>query len=266
MRRNNLDTLIRDTYIGFNKELDIYDNLEIPDFNDVMDKFYNNVNKEKSSPSLGKKLGMIASFTIVILFSAVLSAIPQVDAFKFHMVRTVEEIRENIKYIKFSTGGHLEGNLVSKPKENEVNKNKPSTINSKREQIEKLGTIEEIQKVVPFNILLPKHLPNEYKLDGIKLLEAVGNLFRVRQTYVSNEEYYIYITQTTTLDNTEGTFSISTQFEREYLNIDNLRVILYTDDKSFKKMLWFKNNIKFEMKVPYNITDNEIRKIITSLE
>lgn len=256
MNDNNLDRLIKDTYMEFNDEMDIHSDIEVPDFNIVMNKFHSNLKGKRKSSSISKGIAMVVSFTIVVLISTLISSIPKVIAFKFKVIKTFEELRGDTKDIKVSTNDDLDNNSNDNVSES----------NSGVDQIEKLVSIEEAKKEVPFKLLIPKYLPSGYKLESVRLVKALGNYFSVNQTYTTSTGEIIQIYQSTISEIAEETISMSSELKVEDITINDRKVKLTTDNENFKNILWFDNNIKFEILVPYNVTDNEVKKIIQLLK
>jgi len=256
MKQNNIDRIIKETYTEFNSELDIHSDIKIPEFNTIMNKFHGNL-KEKSNRSfISKKLALVASFTLIIIFSTFLSSIPKVTAFKFNILKKFEELRGNTRDIKFSTNDALDNNL---------NKS-VSKSNNSADQIERLVTMDEAKKEVPFELLVPKYIPDGYKLETVKLVKAMGDYFSVKQIYTNSTGKIIRIYQNTISENGAETISMSSDLRTEDIIINNLKIKFATDDKNFKTMLWFDNNIKNEVLMPYDFTDTQMKRIIGLLK
>lgn len=256
MKQNNIDGIIKDTFTEFNSEMDIHSNIEIPDFNITMNKFHSNLKEKNSSPLISKKLALVASFTVIIILSTFLTSIPKVSAFKFNIIKIFEELRGSTKDIKFSTNGGSDKNLnnsVIKP-------------NDSADQIEKMVTIAEAKKAVPFELLVPKYIPKDYKLETVKLVKAMGDYFSVNQTYTNSTGKIIGIYQSTISENGAETISMSSDLRTEDIVINNLKIKFATDDKNFKTMLWFDNNIKNDVLMPYDFTDTEMKRILGLLK
>jgi len=256
MKKDNIDIIIKDMYTEFNSEMDMNSNIDIPDFNITMNKFHHNLKEKNSRPSISKKLVLVASFTFILLLSTFISTIPKVNAFKFNIIKKIEELRGNTRDIKFSTNGGLANNL-----NNSVLKS-----NSSADQIEKIVTIDEAKKEVPFEILIPKYIPDGYKLEKVKLVKAMGDYFSVNQTYTNSTEKIIQIYQSTVSENEEETISISSELSTEDLIINNLQIKLATDNKNFKTLIWFDNNIKNDVLMPYDFTDTQIKRMLLLLK
>ncbi|MGV8982669.1 DUF4367 domain-containing protein [Clostridium sp.] len=256
MKRDNMDRIIEDTYTEFNSEMDIHSNIEIPDFNIIMNKFNGNLKGKNSRSLISKKLALVASFTLILLISTFVSTIPKVTAFKFNLIKKVEELRGDTRDIKFSTNAGLD------------NKSNNSVLksNSSADQIEKIVTIDEAKKDVPFELLVPKYIPDGYKLEKVKLVKAMGDFFSVNQTYTNSEGKIIQISQSTVSGNEEETLSMSSELSTEDIIINNLKIKSATDNKNFKTMIWFDNNIKNDVLMPYDFTDIQIKKIIGLLK
>jgi hypothetical protein len=249
-----------------NEEIDIYNDSDMPDFNIIIDKFYNTLKKQKSKFSLGKKLAITAFFTVAILISMLLSSMPRVVAFKFNVRKNIELLKGEIQYRKLS----ITNNLVSSPENNTKEMlNEINNINlthRQADQIDKLVSLEEAKQEAPYKLLIPEYLPDGYKIKMTKTTETMDNLFRVQQAYINNKEEKIRIHQANILPNTHESINFSAEFRKENLSINGLDIMYVTDDKNFKKLLWINNEMKFEMIVPYNIEDSEIKKIIKSLK
>jgi hypothetical protein len=256
MKQNNIDRLIKDTYTEFISELDIHSDIKIPEFNNTMNKFHGNLKEKSNRSSISKKLALVASFTLIIIISTFLSSIPRVTAFKFNIMKKFEELRGDTRDIKFSTNDGLDNNL----------KNSVSKSNDSADQIEKLVTIEEAKKEVPFEILVPKYIPDGYKLETVKLVKAMGDAFSVKQIYTNSTGKIIRINQNTISENEAETISMSSNLRTEDIIINNLKIFFATDDKNFKNMIWFDNNIKNEVLMPYDFTDIEMKQIIGLLK
>jgi hypothetical protein len=182
MKQDNIDKIIKDTYTEFNSELDIHSDIKIPQFNIIMNKFHGNMKEKSNGWSISKKIALVASFTLVIIFSTFLSSIPKVVAFKFTIIKSFEELRGGTKDIRLSTNDGLN-------KSDSLNKDLNSPVlksNDSADQIEKLVTIDEAKKEVPFKLLVPKGLPDEYKLETVKLVKSMGGSFSVDQTYTNS--------------------------------------------------------------------------------
>ena len=257
MKQDNIDRLIKETYTEFNSELDIHSDIKIPEFNTIMNKFHGNLKEKSNRSAVSKKLALVASFTLIIIFSTFLSSIPKVIAFKFNIIKSFEELRGGTKDIKFSTSDALNKN-------NDLNKNSNSSVlktNDSADQIEKLVTIDEAKKEVSFKLLVPKNLPDEYKLETVKLVKTMGDFFSVNQTYTNSKGRIIQVYQSTVSENGEETISMSSDLRTEDITINSLKIKYATDDKNFKMMIWFDNNIKNKVLMPYNFTDAEMKRI-----
>jgi hypothetical protein len=260
MKQNNIDKIIKETYTEFNSELDIHSDIEIPEFNTIMNKFHGNLKEKSNRSSITKKLALVASFTLVIIISTFISSIPKVTAFKFNIMKKFEELRGNTRDLKFSTNDGTNDGL---------NKNSNSSVlksNDSADQIEKLVTIDEAKKEVPFKLLVPKYIPDGYKLKTVKLVKAMGDLFSVKQIYTNSTGKIIRINQNTISENGSETISMSSNLRTEDIIIDNLKINFATDDKNFKTMLWFDNNTKNEVLMPYDFTDIQMKRIIGLLK
>jgi len=139
MKQNNIDRIIKDIYTEFDSSMDMHSNIDIPDFNITMNKFNNNLKEKSSRSSILKKVALVASFTLVIIFSTFLSSIPKVVAFKFNIIKSFEELRGYTKDVKFSTNDGLDNNF-----NNSVLKS-----NGSADQIEKILSIDEAKKEAP---------------------------------------------------------------------------------------------------------------------
>ncbi len=256
MKQNSIDRIIKDTYTEFNREMDIHSNLDIPDFNITMNKFHSNLKEKKNRSSISKKIAMVASFTLIIILSTFLTSIPKVTAFKFNIIKTFEELRGSTKDIKFNTNGGLDKNS-----NNSVLKS-----NDSADQIEKIVTIEQAKKEVPFELLVPKYIPEGYKLETVKLVKAMGDYFSVNQTYTNSTGKIIGIYQSTISENEAETISMNSDLRTEDIIINNLKIKFATDDKNFKTMIWFDNNIKNDVLMPYDFADAEMKKILGLLK
>ncbi|MFT5875153.1 MAG: hypothetical protein ACI8WT_004134 [Clostridium sp.] len=253
MKQDNIDRIIKDTYTEFNSEMemDMNCNIEIPDFNIITNKFHSNLKEKNSRSSISKKIALVASFTLIILFSTFVSSIPKVTAFKFNIIKIFEELRGSTKDIKFSTNDGLDNKL-----NNSVLKS-----NSSADQIEKILSIDEAKKEVPFELLIPKYIPDDYKLETVKLVKAMGDYFSVNQAYTNNTGKIIRISQSTVSENEEVTLSMSSELSTEDIIINKLKIKLATDNKNFKMMIWFDHNIKNEVRMPYNFTNTQMKQI-----
>jgi hypothetical protein len=236
--------------------MDIHSKIEIPDFNVVMNKFNCNLNKRNSESSISKKIALVASFTLVIGFSTFLSSIPKVAAFKFSVIKSFEQLRGSTKNIMFSTNDGLANNA-----NNSVLKTTGSV-----EQIEMILSIDEAKKEVPFELLIPKYIPDAYKLETVKLVKAMGDYFSINQTYTNGIGKIIQIYQSTVSENEEETLSMSSELQTEDIISNSLKIKLITDNKNFKIMIWFDNNIKHKVLMPYNFTNTEMKRIIGLLK
>jgi hypothetical protein len=221
-----------------------------------MNKFSKNLKEKSNRSSISKKLALVASFTLIIILSTFLSSIPKVTAFKFNVMKKFEELRGDTRDIKFSTNDGLDNNL----------NNSVSKSNNSADQIEKLVTIDEAKKEVPFELLVPKYIPDGYKLETVKLVKAMGDSFSVKQIYTNSTGKIIRINQNTISENGVETISMSSNLRTEDIIINNLKINFATDDKNFKTMIWFDNNIKNEVLIPYNFTDTEMKQIIGLLK
>lgn len=252
MKQNNIDRVIKDTYTDFDSEMDLYSNIEIPDLNTVMNKFHNNLKEKSRKFYILKKVALVASFTLIILLSTFISTIPKVTAFKFNIIKRFEELRGDTKDIKFSTNAGLNNSV---PKSN-----------SSADQIEKILSIDEAKKEAPFKLLVPKYLPDGYKLENVKFVKSTGDCVSVNQTYTNNTGEIIQIYQSTVSANEEETISISSELRTEDITINNLKIKLATDNKNFKMMIWFDNDIKHKVLMPYNFTNIEMKRIVGLLK
>ena len=198
----------------------------------------------------------MASFTFLLLLSTFISTIPKVTAFKFNIIKKIEELRGDTRDIKFSTNGGLVNNS-----NNSVLKS-----NNSADQIEKIVTIDEAKKEVPFKLLVPKYIPDDYKLEKVKLVKAMGDYFSVNQTYTNSTGKIIQIYQSTVSENEEETISISSELSIEDIIINNLKIKSATDNKNFKTLIWFDNNIKNDVLMPYDFTDDQIKRIVGLLK
>ncbi len=252
MKQNNIDRVIKDTYTEFNSEMDMHSNIDIPDFSITMNKFNNNLKEKSSRSSILKKVALVASFTLVIILSTFFSTIPKVTAFKFNIIKRFEELRGNTKDIKFSTNDTLNNNVLKS--------------NDSADQIEKILSIDEAKKEVPFKLLVPKYLPVGYKLETVKLVKSMGDYFSVNQTYTNSTGKIIQIYQSTVSENEEETISISSELMTEDITINNLKIKLATDNKNFKMMIWFDNDIKHKVLMPYSFTNTEMKRILGLLK
>jgi hypothetical protein len=256
MKQDNIDRIIKETYTEFNSELDVHSDIKIPEFNTIMNKFHGNLKEKSSRWSISKKIALVASFTLVIIFSTFISSIPKVVAFKFNIIKSFEELRGDTKDIKLSTNDGL-------------NKDSNSAVlksNDSADQIEKLVTIDEAKKEVPFKILVPKGIPDEYKLEPVKLVKSMGGSFSVDQTYTNSTGKIIGIYQNTVARNGAETISMSSELRTENIIINNLKIKFATDDENFKTMIWYDKNIKNEVLMPYDFTDTEMKRIIGFLK
>ncbi|WP_435789601.1 DUF4367 domain-containing protein, partial [Clostridium sp.] len=194
---------------------------------------------------------------LIIILSTFLSSIPKVTAFKFNIMKKIEKLRGDTRDIKFSTN------------DDGLNKNLNSSVlksNDSADQIEKLVTIDEAKKEVPFKLLVPTYIPDGYKLKTVKLVKAMGDSFSVKQIYTNSTGKIIRINQNTISENGAETISMSSNLWTEDIIIDNLKINFATDDKNFKTMLWFDNNTKNEVLMPYDFTDIQMKKIIGLLK
>jgi phage regulator Rha-like protein len=268
MKQNNIDRLIKEAYTEFNSELDIHSDIKIPEFTNIMNKFHGNLKEKSNRSSIKKQIALVASFTLIIIFSTFLSSIPKVVAFKFNIIKSFSELRGDTKDIKFSTSDVLNKNDGLNQNES-LNKNSNNSVlqsNDSADQIEKIVTIDEAKKEVPFKLLVPKYIPEDYNLKTVKLVKAMGDFFSVNQTYTNSTGKIIGIYQSTVSENGAETISMSSNLRTEDIIINNLKIKFATDDKNFKTMIWFDNNIKNDVLMPYNFTDTQMKRIIGLLK
>ena len=109
---------------------------------------------------------------------------------------------------------------------------------------------------------MPKYIPNGYKLGTVKLVKSMGDFFSVNQTYTNNKGKIMRIHQSTVSENEEETISISSELSTKDIIINNLKIKSATDNKNFKTFIWFDNNIKNDVLMPYDFTDTQIKKIL----
>lgn len=258
MKNDNLDKLIKDTYTEFNDEIDIHSHIEVPNFNSTISRFHTNLKGKKNSPPSTKTLTMVASFAVVVLISIFSFSIPQVTAFKFNKVKTVEEINGNNRELNINTSDDSQNSWEGSLQNN--------IVNNEAEQLEELPSLEKAKEYVPFKVLIPQYLPKGYKLSTVNFIKLDKGSVGIGQIYVNDDKYEIGVKQIIVLQGEEETINVNAQLKVENLSINNLKVTSISDEKSFKQMFWFSNSIKHEVKLPYGVGDNEVEKIIRYLK
>ena len=258
MKNDNLDKLIKDTYTEFNDEIDIHSHIEIPDFKSTMNRLQDSLKEKKNSSISTKRLAIAASFAVVVLISIFSFSIPQVTAFKFNKVKTVEKINGNNRELNINTSDNYGGNWEGSGQNN--------IVNNEGEQLEELPSLEKAKEYVPFKVLIPQYLPQGYKLSTVNFIKLDKGSVGIGQIYENDKKYEILVKQIIVLQGEEETINVNAQFKVENLSINNLKATSISDEKSFKQICWFSNSIKHEIKLPYGVGDNEVEKMIKSLK
>ncbi len=59
---------------------------------------------------------------------------------------------------------------------------------------------------------------------------------------------------------------MSSELLTEDIIINDLKIKLATDNKNFKIMIWFDDYIKHKLIMPYDVTNNEMKRIVGLLK
>jgi len=203
--------------------------------------------KRKKGSSLVRKFVTAASILLLSFILTFLYEIPQVNAFKFDVIKTLISIKDSIISI---THIDKDNNTIPQP--------------SGDDAIVRLLTPEQAEEELPFHLLLPDYLPQGYNLKGIESYTYPNKIQRVEQTYRKDGNEFLIILQTTNIQNENMTIYADSKYNKvSTLKIDEVEVTLI-DSTDSRQAIWYNNGAKFN--ITTTLTNDEIKSIIKGLK
>lgn len=263
MRKDKLDELIEYTYKTNKENISDIENIEIPKLDKILNRFEVSANEKSTEKTrnktfiLRKTLGFTAVLLVVLFSATLLSEVPQVRAFKFNLVKSYIEFKNDTKSVSFSNSD------TKKNSSNTPNKNYSGKTG---DLIEMKLSLDEAQKKVNFNILKPIYVPKGYNIKSVKLYIDPADHKKVEQIYSKSETEILIITQSEIAPKLSEKMYVNDNAIIKDITLNNEHIKLVTDNSSFTLAVWFNDRFKFNIDSIGNLNEEEIINIIKQLK
>lgn len=239
MDAKGLDEMIKDIFENDSNSIKGIGDIEVPNMDMVMNKLImkdsNNHNvlqftpKVKKNRKIMKKIIFAACIFMTIFIISIFTEVPYARAFKFRIVKTIYNIKDNIITI------------IHKD-----NKAETPVINSK-DSLNKLVSIDQVNEL-PFRVYIPKYLPSDYRLSNILWKQYPDNMHIVEQLYIKDNNKTISLIQTENRpDENIETNIKSDNSNVEIIDINGINITIISTNGNITNAIWYKDNTKFEI-------------------
>ncbi len=130
--------------------------------------------------------------------------------------------------------------------------------------------LEETQNKIHFDMSVPRYMPNDYRLENIKVLNDNKEQEHVSLCYINgkqpSERGFIQIDQESNPDGTSISLNVLREADTQMkeIKIDGLEYVLFIYSNGFCKIMWDKGNISYM--INGKISEGEIIKIAESMK
>lgn len=239
MDTKGLDEMIKDIFENDPNSIKGIGDIEVPNMDMIMNKLImknsNSHNVLQFTPKVKKKRKIIkkiilASCIFMIIFIiSIFSEIPYARAFRFRVVKTIYNIKDNIITI------------IHKDDKKET------PVTNSNDSLNKLLSIEQVNGL-PFHVYIPKYLPTDYKLSSILWKQYPDNMHIVEQLYIKDNDKTISLIQTENRPDENIETNIKSDNSKvEIIDINDISITIICTDGNITNAIWYKDNTKFEI-------------------
>ena len=263
MHKDKFDVVLGNILKTESEQIIVLKTIIVPSIDESIEKLLNNLeeadikaaepvysSKRKRGTRFMRKFAIIASILIISLVLSFIYEIPQVNAFKFGVIKTLISLKDSIISI---THTNENSNTAEQPSQS-----------SKDDAIVQSLSPKQAEKELPFHLLMPAYLPQEYILKNIEYRTYPDKMYIVEQVYVKGSKEIIKITQTVNIKNENMTTFVNPSYSSvEVVTINGMEVTLIDSGGSFQA-IWYDNETKFN--VVATAPKNEIVFIVKGLK
>lgn len=253
MNSYNFEQLIRDELKKNSDQILDIDMTSITPMEIHMQELEKNLKAKKSTQRSRIKLRVIAVFSIILisLFMTFVWEFPTVKAFRFNVIRTFIEVKENMLSIKRS----------KEPSNNLVDS---GMVKDMDDIIEQYFSFEEAKRKIPFDYIQAHYIPKGFIPKNVHWNQYLSGDQLVVQTYENDNGKGINIIQefNSFLDFKE-TRNITKDADVKEMNIKGKNVLLIKMEDNFSNALWYDEIASYE--IIGNLPEDEMIKIIENL-
>lgn len=263
----SLKDLIGRAYEENSDKLICTEDIHSPDINEVFEKLdreakYENkviqlsdIKGGRKRGSFLKKVGVVtASIILISIVFSVLTTTPQVQAFKFNVMKTFIDVKENVIEI-ITTSSDLHEADVEIP-------NIESSDDG--EVVAMFTSIEEARTKIGSSFLVPTKLPKGYEFERVDWERYTNDRHIILQIYKRGEDLLEIQQVTDSREKKHKTIiEDSGGVNVKEITVGDKNVILIDIDETFKTAKWYQDNSMYE--ISGRITESDIIDIIESL-
>ncbi len=237
---------IFDKYLS--KEVKEYVNsIEFPDKEKAwvnIKKEINNYNEKNKLFFLKKKIAIVAT-VIIIFFTGVMVGTSNYTNANFNFLKSIKNVFGNVTNISLSTH---QDNKIEDQQDTVVNK--------------KLYTVKQANKILNYDIILPKYIPQNYKLIGVYIRNEENNLSPVEIQYIYDTAQ-ILISENPIIKQTAISHNVRNAETKKIIINGSEATFIYFTDLDIHEIFFQKSIMQF--KISGSITEDEIIKIAKSI-
>jgi hypothetical protein len=254
MEEDKLDRVLTEVCSTNNGNIKGINDITVPEFNDVFSKFQNTINTNVNSNSTvrkgsGYRYGWIragAAAACILIFSyifAMFTDTPKVHAFRFNLIKTFVQIKDDIIHINSSKS-------YSSGSSNSISKNM---------------TLEEARKELPCSIPVPDYIPADFKFSNVEYKKFQDGTYTITQTYSGMANKYITII--TTLPDSDNEVNQDV-YDASKNKVSNITIMgeegTLVSSANLNMAIWYKNG--FKSQIIGTVSESEFMKLLDSLK
>lgn len=248
----NLDELIKEELEKNSEHLLDFKDISITPMEEHMRILKESINsKDKNTRSTfnSKKVVVIAISIIIIsfCFSFMLDTEP-IKAFRFQVLKTFVEVKENIQSIYISDI------------DNDDEKKK---MVEQSDAIEKVLTLQQAKKEIPFKFIQPTYLPKDYGITQVNWSRFSDGSHSVTLCYREENGGFMEVIQDYNISNFNRVINMKEDAKAKEVIINEQTILILNIDENFTHAVWNDSISSYE--IIGTISEEEIIKIIKDI-
>lgn len=278
MPEDRLDEILKDICRQSGSKLEGIEDIHIPEFDQSMETLKQRIYKKRNNTKWGwgskfKKVGRMAAVVVCLfVFSfifSIINEIPQVDAFKFRVVKTLFKVENGITHIQQSSQDDSDipkGKVPPPPPPDadpsESGNTEGQSVPKGEAPIKKIVTLDQAIKEVPYPVLVPEYIPQGYILQKVELEQSSMTYFSIQQEYKNDQGNEIIIRQRSGAK--AFARSAGTPLPTKKIKVMGEDAILITDGTSYCSTFWAKDQSTFD--IDARVSEEEFMKFLGNLK
>lgn len=196
-----------------------------------------------------KMIGTVASIIILSLFLSFLWQTEPVQAFKFNIIKTFIEVKDDMISIKISKNSPQEEERIEE-----------------KDTIKQTLSFEEAREKIPFSFIQANYVPEGFKPQDVEWTRYAWGEHLVVQIFRAENGGFINIIEGYNLQGLEskGTMSVREDAQVKELKIDGKDILMICIEEDFTDALWYGDTASYE--IAGNISEEEMIKMIKSIK